>query len=79
MDWDERYNEEDYSYDTAPNDFLASVAGRIPGGWVLSLAGGEGRSAAYLEALGNEVPAVDSSAAGLRKAETLAAWRGIKP
>ena len=77
MDWDERYSEPDYAYGTAPNDFLVSVAGRIPRGRILSLAEGEGRNAAYLAALGYEVTAVDSSAVGLRKAEALAAGRGI--
>jgi len=77
MNWDERYREADYAYGTAPNDFLAAVAGRIPAGRVLSLAEGEGRNAVYLAALGYQVTAVDSSAVGLRKAEALAAARGV--
>lgn len=73
MDWDERYREPGYAYGTAPNDFIVSVAARIPRGRILSLAEGEGRNAVYLAALGYEVTAVDGSAVGLRKAEALAA------
>ncbi|MBP1728981.1 MAG: methyltransferase type 11 [Deltaproteobacteria bacterium] len=76
MDWDERYNEADYAYGTGPNDFLVSIAGRISGGRIWSLAEGE---AACLTALGNEVPAVDSAAAGLLNEEALAVGRGLKP
>lgn len=77
MDWDERYSEPGFAYGTAPNDFLASVVGRIPKGKILSLAEGEGRNAAYLASLGYEVTGVDGSAVGLRKARELAAERGV--
>lgn len=77
MNWDERYSEPGYSYGTAPNEFLASVVDRIPKGKILSLAEGEGRNAIYLASLGYEVTGVDGSAVGLRKAEELAAERGV--
>lgn len=77
MNWDERYSEEEYIYGTQPNDFLASVAAKIPPGEILSLAEGEGRNAVYLASLGYRVTGVDGSAVGLAKAQTLAAERGV--
>lgn len=75
--WDERYSEPGYAYGTEPNDFLVSVADRIPDGPVLSLAEGEGRNAVFLAGLGHEVTAVDASSVGLAKADRLAAERGV--
>ena len=77
MDWDERYRTDGYIYGTLPNQFLESVARRIPVGRVLMLAEGEGRNAVFLASLGYEVTAVDSSAVGLQKAEMLAQDRGV--
>jgi SAM-dependent methyltransferase len=77
MDWDERYSEPGYSYGTAPNEFIASVADRLPLGKILSLAEGEGRNAVYLASLGFQVTGVDGSAVGLRKARELAADKGV--
>src|SRR5687767_966128 len=75
--WDERYSQPDFAYGTEPNEFLASVAGRIPVGLLLSLGEGEGRNAAYLAGLGHKVVAVDQSAVGLAKARRLAADRRL--
>ena len=76
--WNERYDTEDYVYGTEPNDFLVSIADRIPrGGKVLSLGEGEGRNAVYLARLGYDVTAVDQSSVGLEKAERLAASNGV--
>jgi SAM-dependent methyltransferase len=75
--WDERFSEPGYAYGTEPNDFLVSVAERIPKGRVLSLAEGEGRNAAFLAGLGHDVTAVDTSSVGLAKAENLARDRGV--
>ena len=78
MNWDERYSEPGYAYGAKPNDFLASVAENItPGGRILCLAEGEGRNAVYLASLGYEVTGIDGSAVGLRKAQALAAERGV--
>ena len=41
--WEERYSTPEYFYGTAPNEFVAQVADRIPPGSVLCLAEGEGR------------------------------------
>ena len=76
-DWDMRYREPGYVYGTAPNDFIVAVTATIPRGRILSLAEGEGRNAVYLASLGCKVTAVDGSAVGLRKAEALAAERGV--
>lgn len=78
MKWDERYAEPGFAYGTAPNDFLAQNAGRLPaGGNILSLAEGEGRNAVFLARRGFRVTAVDSSAVGLGKASQLAAQWGV--
>ncbi len=43
--WNQRYAAEGFAYGTAPNDFLASVAGQFAaGGQLLCLADGEGRN-----------------------------------
>ena len=76
--WDARYAEPDLAYGDAPNDFLASVADRIPRGRVLCLAEGQGRNAAFLAGLGLEVVAVDLSRVGLERARAFAADRGLE-
>ena len=76
--WDERYSLPEYAYGTQPNDFLVSVASKIPQGRVLCLAEGEGRNAVYLASLGYEVVAVDQSKIGLAKAEQLATQQQVK-
>lgn len=78
MNWDERYSEPGFAYGTAPNDFLVSVADRIPQGKILSLAEGEGRNAVYLALRGFQVTGVDGSEVGLRKARALATERGVR-
>jgi SAM-dependent methyltransferase len=77
MDWDERFSEPGFAYGTEPNEFIVSVADRIPQGKVLSLAEGEGRNAVYLASLGYQVTGVDGSEVGLRKAAQLAKERGV--
>lgn len=76
--WNERYSQPGYAYGTEPNEFLVSVADRIPRGRVLSLADGEGRNGVYLASLGCEVTGVDLSEVGLEKAQRLAAQRGVR-
>jgi SAM-dependent methyltransferase len=75
--WDERYRTPEHVYGTAPNDFLAEVAGQIPAGPVLSIADGEGRNGVYLATLGHAVTSVDASSVGLAKARQLATTRGV--
>lgn len=76
--WNERYGHEAYAYGTEPNDFLKAEAHRIPArGQILCLAEGEGRNAAFLAEMGHRVTAVDQSSEGLRKAQALAAAKGV--
>jgi SAM-dependent methyltransferase len=75
--WDQRYSAAGYAYGRAPNEFLAARVDAIPPGPVLDLGCGEGRNAVFLAERGYAVTAVDQSAAGLRKAEQLAAERGV--
>jgi SAM-dependent methyltransferase len=76
--WNEWYGKPGYVYGTNPNDFLVSVAPRIPQGRILCLGEGEGRNAVYLASLGYEVVAVDQSEVGLAKAEKLAEQKGVQ-
>lgn len=75
--WDARFAGADFFYGTAPNDFLAEHAAELPGP-VLSLAEGEGRNAVFMAELGLDVLGVDLAATGLKKAECLAAERGVR-
>lgn len=76
--WDERYGTAGYFYGTEPNEFLREHCSAIrPGGDVLCLAEGEGRNAVFLAHQGFRPVAVDQSAVGLKKAEQLAAERGV--
>ena len=77
--WDARYAEPALAYGDAPNDFLASVAGRLAfNSRVLCLAEGQGRNAVWLAERGHAVTAVDRSAVGLARANALAAERGVQ-
>jgi SAM-dependent methyltransferase len=79
ISWDEKYGAPGHYYGTEPNDFLRERHAVIPaGGQVLCLAEGEGRNAVFLAQQGFEVVAVDQSSVGLRKAEALAAERGVR-
>ena len=76
--WDARYaNAAGFVFGTEPNDFLRSVADRIPPGPVLCLGEGEGRNAVFLARRGHAVTALDQSATGLAKAAALAAQHGV--
>jgi len=75
--WDERYDEAEYAYGTAANDFLAQNVKHIPKGKVLCLAEGEGRNAVFLALQGYSVTAVDASLVGLNKARKLAGENGV--
>ena len=75
--WDERYGQRFESYGSEPNDFLRSVADRLPEGPVLCLAEGEGRNAVFLAERGHAVTAVDLSPVGLANAAALAEERGV--
>lgn len=76
--WDARFSSVGYVYGKEPVEFLAKNIGLLPRGKALDLAAGEGRNAVFLAQNGFEVDAVDISAVGLRKAEALAAERGVR-
>lgn len=76
--WNERFSGPDYSYGTAPNDFLVACLPYLPaGGRVLCLADGEGRNGVWLAQQGLQVTSVDIAEAGLRKARRLADQAGV--
>ncbi len=76
--WEQRYSEEGWAYGTEPNAWLASQRERFgPGQSALVVGDGEGRNGVWLAQQGVEVVSVDQSAAGLRKAQALAADRGV--
>lgn len=76
--WDDRFAGEDFTYGTAPNEFLAAHAGHYhPGSHILSLGEGEGRNGVHLATLGHRVTAIDGSRVGLEKAARFAASRGV--
>ena len=76
--WNQRYAIDDYIYGTSANDFLVSVADRLPVGKVLCVAEGEGRNATFLASLGHDVTAVDISSVALAKARRLADKEGLE-
>lgn len=77
--WNQCYAADDYYFGTEPNDLLVRHCSVIrPGGDVLCLGEGEGRNAVFLAHEGYRVVAVDQSAVGLRKAEQLAATKGVQ-
>jgi SAM-dependent methyltransferase len=76
--WNERYSGDELAYGAAPNEFLSSMAGRLPtSGDALDIGAGEGRNALFLASRGLNVLAVDQSDAGMQKAQRLAGERGL--
>ena len=77
--WNERYSGDDLAYGEAPNDFLASLAERLPRvGYALDVGAGEGRNALFLASLGLDVLAVDQSEVGMQKAQRRAQQRSLR-
>ncbi|MFC1614434.1 SAM-dependent methyltransferase [Gemmatimonadota bacterium] len=75
--WDQRYSADEFAYGKEPNDFLVELLPVLPRGKALCLGAGEGRNAVFLAQNGYEVTAVDLSAVGLKKAESLARERSV--
>lgn len=76
--WDERYSGDDLAYGSAPNDFLSSMADKLPtSGQALDIGAGEGRNALFLASRGLNVLAIDQSAVGMQKAQRLAQERSL--
>jgi SAM-dependent methyltransferase len=76
--WDERFSAEEYVYGTAPNLFYKEELQKLKPGKILFPAEGEGRNAVYAAEKGWDVVAFDSSMEGKKKAEKLAAAKGVK-
>ncbi len=80
MDWDARYQREEYLFGTAPTVFLEDHAGFVtPGASVLCVAEGEGRNAVWLAKRGCSVTGFDASSVALEKAARLAKHHGVTP
>lgn len=78
MNWDARFDREDYLFGEAPSQFVRRHAARLaPGESVLCVAEGEGRNAVFLAERGLSVTAWDASAVALGKARRLAEARGV--
>jgi len=76
--WDQNFSIAGYKYGTAPNAFLVEQQGRFKsGGDVLVPGDGEGRNGVWLAQQGHQVTAMDGSAVGLNKAQSLATERGV--
>jgi cyclopropane fatty-acyl-phospholipid synthase-like methyltransferase len=76
--WQTRFSAPGYAFGKEPNSFLKAQAHLLRSGQrALSVADGEGRNGVWLAQQGLDVLAVDFSAAGLAKARTLAAERGV--
>ena len=76
--WNSRYAEPGYAYGTEPNAFLVAQRHYLKLGMTaLAVADGEGRNGVWLAQQGLDVLSVDASEVGLRKAQELAADRGV--
>src|SRR5680860_1842183 len=75
--WNERYGIEEYVYGTEPNQFYKELLKKLSPGKILFPAEGEGRNAVFAAQNGWDVTAFDSSTEGKKKAEKLAAAKGV--
>jgi SAM-dependent methyltransferase len=76
--WEKRFSAPDYVFGTEPNAFLKSQAHLLPqSGAALAVADGEGRNGVWLAERGLDVLSIDWSPTALRKAQALAAQRGV--
>lgn len=69
-EWDQRYAE-NQQWSTGPNALVAELLDDLPPGDAVDLAAGEGRHALWLASRGWRVTAVDFSAVGLSRGQTL--------
>jgi len=77
MRWDKKYATEKYLFGREAIPFLQNHVDLLPQGPVLDLAMGEGRNGVFLATKGYQVTGVDISDEGLKKAQALAAERGV--
>jgi tellurite methyltransferase len=79
--WDREYEKtpDSYVWGTTPSSFAVELVAGVPsGGRVLDLGCGEGRDSVFFASHGFDVTGLEASRAGLRKAERLAAERGVR-
>jgi tellurite methyltransferase len=76
--WDKIYETEKYGQGKEPIDFLRNNINLLPGGKALVLAMGEGRNAVFLAEQGYDVDGCDISTIALKRANSLAAERGVR-
>jgi cyclopropane fatty-acyl-phospholipid synthase-like methyltransferase len=77
--WQQRFSAPGYAFGTAPNAFLKAQAPLLRGRkTALSVADGEGRNGVWLAEQGLDVLTIDFSPAGIAKAQSLAAERGVR-
>ena len=79
--WDQEYEKtpDSYVWGTAPSALARELLAVLPArARVLDLGCGEGRDSVFFAAHGLDVTGLDPSHAGLRKAERLAAERGVR-
>jgi len=75
--WNKKYDTEKYIAGRDPIPFLQNHTDLLPKGKALDLAIGEGRNGVYLATQGFQVTGVDISEVGLKKAQALAAEKGV--
>lgn len=75
--WNGRFDGDDYTYGTTPNDFLVEALTGRQIGRAFSLGEGEGRNATWLAERGGDVASVDASDKGVAKTHRLAHSRGV--
>ena len=75
--WNERYRQNEFAYGEEPNGFLKEQVAKLQPGSILFPAEGEGRNAVYAAQSGWQVSAFDISEEGKKKAERLAAKKGV--
>lgn len=70
--WNKRFEEKEYAYGEAPNNFVKQELEKLKPDKILFPAEGEGRNAVYAATMGWDVTAFDPSIEGKKKAELLA-------
>lgn len=78
MDWDERFDQEDFLFGKDPAPFVPRQARHFPpGARILAVADGEGRNAVWLARQGHRVTSFDISPNAQAKGRRLAAEHGV--
>lgn len=75
--WNKKYDTEKFLFGQDPIPFLKDHIDLLPKGKALDLAMGEGRNGVYLATQGFDVTGVDISEIGFKKANALAAEKGV--